>query len=1042
MRPRFSAPSVAVVSLLAVLTSVGGARAEAAGTVRRVGFVYTAPGCPDSGTSNINLISILFDHFQDRSEPGARGSSRGAAYVASTGNGALTRGDVLLLPTDSAADTLAVGRFLASTTGAAGVAATAPRREVVEADIPVLDSPYETLFQTPWRGHFDWLGRIAEGTRPNAEFPDVTLRRGDLVRYTPADGPPVLALELRPLGEAGPVPAADVIAAPDTLAVAPAVPAPPTGPIESWRRQFSATVQVDTPDDHVRIWTVGRRLATGGRVAAEVAARRQPGDLFLHPGGAAARRDDTAERDLCGATVSGLRPDALVPREAELALGVSGLTSFAQRHGLPYLAANLESAETGGPVFPRFALFERDGLTVAVIGLVDRDQLARLPAAVRAQWKVERPSLALYRARDALEAQLRRRPDLIVALWASDGESHAKVLGATRVDVALGLFNQFSLVNTRQVVDVLPVGGGRERARNQPVLLGVATTDLGVGRVEAQFEHALPAEPPALRRLTHEVGTLWEGGPTDAAVDRAWRTLEERLVPEGARLLLPDVAETLRTHPELAPLVWGDRILHRTGYRDYASQYPGRFSDPLWMRLVTNLLRERTGAEVALSRNLPREFDTVGPITRDVFEAWSRAPDTVQMVQLSGADLLRLAERLVRQRDDAQVPATSVVFASGLDPDRQIVGGRPIDPAEMYRVAVTDAVTEMGDLSALFGPTSRETRFVASEGVYSPASEGRELRVSEVVTTALAAWGKPAGGDFDSARLADFEATLAETADRLSGRWLLRLDEISLQAARYRNTDNAGTFAASRETRATTPDNFSLGLGLNAALLYDGPAIAWETRVQGKLQRAVIDLPEQDIPPQEQADDLVGSTELRLNAVRLEVGDGKVPIVPFVQAALDTEFTATPDPQASDVDATLPHQLIARTSAGVVSHPGPRLREVRLGALAQRDFSEAAPHDDFGALAGYQLQWPLVGPLVWESVLDVRYTVPDDDDRETDLGLVLTTTQKLVVPLVEGLAVFGMVDAWLARGKVEGNRELGGSYILGGGLQLARIFKL
>ncbi len=651
-----------------------------------------------------------------------------------------------------------------------------------------------------------------------------------------------------------------------------------------------------------------------------------------------------------------------MPREEELSLGVAGLTDFARKHGLPYLAANLESTAGGPPPFPRFALFEREGLTIAVIGLVDRDQIARLPAAVRSQWKVERPSLALYRVRDALEAQLRRRPDLIVALWATDGENHARILGGTRVDVALGLFNQFSLINTHQVVEVLPENGGREHARNQPVLLGVTTSDLGVGRVEALFEggrtDTTPPTPPALRRLTHDVRTVWEGGPTDPAVDLAWRTLEESLVPDGARLLLPDVAETLRTHPELASLVWGDHILHRAGYRDYASQYPGRFSDPLWMRFVTNLMRERTGAEVALSRNLPREFDTVGPVTKDVFDAWMRAPDAVQMVHLSGADLLRLTERLVRQRDDAQVPATSVIVASGLDPDRQIVGGRPIDPAEMYRVAVTDAVADMGDLSAMFAPLARETRFVSTASGYTPADDGRELRVSEVVTSALAGWAKAGGADFDPARQADFEASLADTADQLTGRWLLRLDEVSLQAARYRNTDNVGTFAASRETRATTPDNFSLGLGVNTALLYDGPAIAWESRVQGKLQRAVIDLPGQNIPPQEQADDLVGSTELRLNAVRLEVGAGKVPIVPFVQAALDTEFTATPDPEATaeNPDATLPHQLIARTSVGVVSRPGPRLREIRVGALAQRDFSEATAHDDFGALAGYQFQ--------------------------------------------------------------------------------------
>ncbi len=276
----------AFVTFLAFLLPARPATAEA-GPERRVGLVYTAPRCPDTGSANINLVSILFDHFQSGGEPGrAAGPVRGRLRGLD-GNGALTRGDVVLLPPDSAADTLAVGRFLASASAATTEGTAAPRREIIEADIPVLDSPYETLFQTPWRGHFDWLGLIAEGTRPNAEFPDVRPRRGDLVRYVPAVGPPVVALELRP--ESG-APAAE----------GGAMPALPTGPIESWRRQFTAMVQVDAPDDHVRVWSVGRRLGMGGRVSAELAARRLPGDLFLHPG-AAAGRGTTPPSSSCAA---------------------------------------------------------------------------------------------------------------------------------------------------------------------------------------------------------------------------------------------------------------------------------------------------------------------------------------------------------------------------------------------------------------------------------------------------------------------------------------------------------------------------------------------------------------------------------------------------------------------------------------------------------------------------------------------------------------------------------------------------------------------
>lgn len=380
---------------------------------------------------------------------------------------------------------------------------------------------------------------------------------------------------------------------------------------------------------------------------------------------------------------------------------------------------------------------------------------------------------------------------------------------------------------------------------------------------------------------------------------------------------------------------------------------------------------------------------------------------------------------------------------SGWDPARQVIGGRPLDPAETYQVAVTDAVVEMADLAPIFEGKEAQTRFVAGpDAHFSAADDGAPLSVREAVEARILGWAAPPDGDFKPESTPAFEASLLDQSDQKRGLWTLRLDEVSAAVASYANSDNVGVFEETRETRATTPDNFTLQTGLDVGLIYDGPAIAWENRLRGRLQRTVLDIPGQDIPPQEQADDLVTSTELRLNAVRLEVGEGRVPIVPFVQAAFDTEFTATPNPTEDDPHATFPHQYIVRGSLGVVSQVGPRVREVRVGALVQRDLSEATPHDDFGVLAGYRLELPLIGPLAWSSQADLRATAPDDDDRPTDLGVVLSAVNKLLVPVVEGVSVFAMLDLYLVRGKVPENREVGGSYILGGGLQLARIFKL
>jgi hypothetical protein len=95
-----------------------------------------------------------------------------------------------------------------------------------------------------------------------------------------------------------------------------------------------------------------------------------------------------------------------------------------------------------------------------------------------------------------------------------------------------------------------------------------------------------------------------------------------------------------------------------------------------------------------------------------------------------------------------------------------------------------------------------------------------------------------------------------------------------------------------------------------------------------------------------------------------------------------------------------------------------------------------------GLTAGYKLALPLFGPATLVSELDVRFLIPDDDDRSIDLALALTNSNKLVVALGRQFSLFAMADLYFVKGKLEVNDEVGGSWILGGGLQFSRAFRL
>jgi len=275
------------------------------------------------------------------------------------------------------------------------------------------------------------------------------------------------------------------------------------------------------------------------------------------------------------------------------------------------------------------------------------------------------------------------------------------------------------------------------------------------------------------------------------------------------------------------------------------------------------------------------------------------------------------------------------------------------------------------------------TRFSRSGATWTADPDGDPLLVRDVIAAAVGRWADPATGSFDPARTEELEGLLTRGGE-VRPRWVLRLDELSLSATSYANTGAAGTdgpFEETRETRLTMPDNSSLGLVADLALVYDGPALAWENRLKGKLVRAVISLDADREVAQEQADDLLAFSELRLNSVRLDVAGDAFRLVPYLRGAWDSELTGRPTPEEVWQP---PEQHLLRAGLGWVAYPGPRLQEVRLGGLAQRDLPRS--RNDYGLELGWRMSLPL-GPVRATNDLDLRYLVPDGADGPEDLSL-------------------------------------------------------
>ncbi len=913
-------------------------------------------GCLAQARADINGLSAMYRHFE---------SHEGSFFAGASGMSALLSDDWFIVPQKELSDGRIVSHLLEQL-------ADAKREPLGE----------QTVFESPTELFFEEVGTGTGFSRvitESAAYPDYQRRSWRRFRYTLKDGRVVYALAR---SENAPEPSDQIL---------------------HYARLFASTATAKTPESESVFYFAGKPMRSGDRVVPFVESKRAqaPDALVLHPGDL--MRTQLIYGDLCVAPLARLRPHAVSVNVTELAMGPSALGAFAHKHEVPFVAANLLKKD-GTHVFPRRQLVTVGDLRVAIIGLVDPALLSshasgRITPSVRKQWTITGPIDALTRT--VREIRDEKLADLVVVFAASaKGDLTRRLRSAHNVDLVVagetwqGLYSR----TFRTEADAARATLRGRRPLDTVVLNEVAVTELEL-EVRA-------GEPTSLRRRDEPI--LFSA-PRDPKLFMQRRAKEELWVGRLSDIVLPAAETVLAKAPKLEAMVWGDKVLHRDHFDEVLRDEPARWSDPLWMRLVTNSIREAREVDVVLMRNMERRSQTVGDLPSLFTTEWLDTPEPLLRVELSGAELKKVQSYLKRQAA-GRVRPEAYVFASGIDTDQ--VSGRPLDESRTYRVLLGERVLDLAAFEGWVGST-----VIAGT-------------VADDLAAQLASWAGPSGA-FDPANLPAVVDMLQPHAGRVTPRWEFRLDSLSVRVSQFSNTGDTAQYAGTRETRVTTPDNFAIASALDIALLYDDADIAWETRAKAAYQQVKLDDVER-----EPVDDLLVYTELRFNSISLDLANDAWPLVPFARFEYDTEFTAVDDPAGGK----LPHQHLLREQAGFSLTSTTPFREFRLFVLAQQDVG-SGPVADVGIGAELKLRLE-VSIVVLTSESKARYLFEDSDDRAIDLGLVIQSDNRITTPLTEWLSIYAFADLFFVRGKVAGLKEIAGSTIIGVGLDAHAVLQL
>jgi 2',3'-cyclic-nucleotide 2'-phosphodiesterase (5'-nucleotidase family) len=366
--------------------------------------------------------------------------------------------------------------------------------------------------------------------------------------------------------------------------------------------------------------------------------------------------------------------DAMCIGNHEFEYGWQVFREAAHRAPFPVLAANAYYAGTDIPFLQPYAVLERQGFRVGVVGVIGLDAAtALIPAHV--DGLEFRDPVAAVRA-----AVVRLRPDvdLVVVLahqgWTAPMQTDAEARPEVQRDIASDL----TLAGAVAGIDVL-LGGHADAGTERPVVHPATGTI-----VMQTYGHGT-----RLGRLRLRV---------DRATGQVIDHHGELLLVDPARLpvhagVAAKVEAARARYPELQEVVGraSERLV-----RDYVAE-----SD--LGNLCADILRQVSGAEAALMPSGSLRADLpAGEITREVVLDVFPFTDRIEVLEVEGRVLLEALEQgLSLERGVLQVSGLEVRYDPQRPTGRRVlsvrVAGRELDPESTYTVATITMLAQGGD---------------------------------------------------------------------------------------------------------------------------------------------------------------------------------------------------------------------------------------------------------------------------------------------------------------------------------------------------------
>ena len=762
----------------------------------------------------------------------------------------------------------------------------------------------------------------------------------------------------------------------------------PDWSLDGWELRLGLHAQVRQEAEEWLLIGVGRPLQERSRAGNLVQSLvdGQPDTIFVDSGdfvdGASSVADGalSLHRGMGYDLLQSLEPAALAPGENELVAGARVFLGEIEGRELPYVASNWETDDPSLDL-PDVVLreVETPGGPVRVAFVGVLD-----PALNTLLPGLGNDGVTISHPVDAVQAVVDRvhveqAPDVVIAL----ASSRSVLEGLRREARGIDLLAGDPTMATLRVIDRTVVFRDlRSNAKGSPLTLamdGVATADL-----------TLSAEDGGLSRIRVTPQLLTADLPVDPAVTGAITRTRLATYPQHEHLLLP------------APPAGPDQA----------------WSQAEWEKLVCELTLERTGADAVWLRDLPPVTRVPGPLTELVVADQLAILDQLELHRVPGTKLPTL---LLQVRGEVPVTCGAPVGKTGPK-----VRGRSIDGERTYLVATTDRTRQGSPIDALLKGVA------SSRWLDQPT-----MRVFTDEAGAPLTLRRTALEGFRQAQAVDpqgfAEALLARSYTEKPGEWLVKVRQLSLHADTFRGTGNEA-FLSVPETLATSPSSLSIGSAADLALDYSARALSWDLRWRSAYTR----LATEEDPGQETADDWRLSTSLALPRLTFPAAT-PIRAMPYGELAFDSEYT-----RAENEDGSLAsRQADLSLVAGLAATKWRGLRALRLGLLVNRDMAQLSEKPfEFGGRLDFETL-KVFGPsarLSTYGAMDVYGNTPEDD--ASDLRFKALGEVRLALPLARYLDIAFYARAFVLKGRVLENDDLGVAWTLGTSLDMAEAFQL